>query len=272
MRLDALRADALAADAAVIAADTAYQAGLVDETPAALRKILDSKAEAAIRGDQARAKIAALEPKLASTLDAEAEARRWDTYAAAQALAEAARTRLFNEYEAACEPIRELLRVVTVADVAVARANADLPTGADEIAYAEAGRSLSGQPGEVLSQTEVQHWAYSNGGEPILDAPRKPFGTFREGLVFLHEDDIVPSAKRTFVRTERLPAIPGITVPSLIASVALPGLRAGEGAFWARVDSVAAAVEQLATPRAPAAALGPRSPEVTYAPVRPTAG
>lgn len=271
-RLDALRTDALAADAAVIAADHAYQAGLVDETPATLRKTLDAKTDAAIRGDQARAKILALELELAAALDTEAEARRWGKYTAAKALAEAARIRLFDEYEAACGPIRELLRVVTEADVAVGCANAELPAGAEEIAYVEADRSLSGLPGQVLSQTEVEHWCYVTGSEPVLDAPRKPFGTFREDLVFLHDGDIVPAKKRTFVRTERLPPIPAITVPSLIASVSLPGLHAGEGPFWARVDSLAAAVEQLATPRAPAAAVGSRSPVVTHEPVRPSAG
>lgn len=266
-QIDDLRSDAQAADAAILEAEAAYAAGLVTETAAALRAILDGKADASIRADQARARIGVLERDHAVAVEAEAEDRRRSAYDLARSLTEAARARLFAEYDAACAPVRALLSAITEADIAVSRANADLPAGAEPIAPVESARGLPGLPGEIISQETVDHWCLTNGSEPILDPPAKPAGVFRDDLVFLREDDITPARRRKFVRTERLPAIPAVTPAALIASVSLPGLRAGEDPVWAPVVRLDDAMNQLVRPRTEPSEVAPRAAIVTFEPV-----
>lgn len=264
----ALRSDAQAADAEILDAEAAYAAGLVIETAAALRLILDGKADASIRADQARARIGMLEQKYAVAVEEEADDRRRAAYDRARSLADSARTRLFAEYDEACAPVRALIASVVEADIAVSQANADLPVGADPIASVEAARGLPGLPGEIVLQNTVEHWCLTNGSDPILDAPARPAGIYRDDLVFLREDDITPARRRKFVRTERLPAIPAVTPAALIASVSLPGLRAGEDPVWAPVVRLDDARSQLARPSAEPVPVLPRTPIVTYEPVR----
>ncbi|MCW5712250.1 hypothetical protein [Shinella sp.] len=128
--LEKAKAELAQAEAAVVAAETAYDAGLLELDKAALRKLLDNATEAKIDVDQVRARIAKLERQHADALEAEAADQRQRRYDEAKAASEAAEKRLRREYPKAAMAIRDLLAEVAAASIAVQAANEDPPEGA----------------------------------------------------------------------------------------------------------------------------------------------
>lgn len=273
------QAELAQAEAAVTAAETAYDAGLLELDKAALRKLLDAKVEAQIEIDQVRAKIAKLERQHAEAIDAEAENVRQQQYDKAKELVEAARKKL-PSYEKAALQIREVLRAIAEADMAVELANESLPAGASRLDKAEDIRSTRQLYREDLKQEFVELWAgIGDQRTPIPDhlqrqvnpdaRPRAGVASNGEvaftGRVRTDGGGVLEVVKRRFIRTKYLPDRSGWHAPSLAASVELPPLDAGSSPFWSAVSypphSVLAALDKPLLPR-PAA--GERTPEYSY--------
>lgn len=274
-RLAKAREDAVSAVAGVDTAQTAYAAGLLTGTPTALRKLAEARADAAIRADQASAVVSKLEADLDLATEAEAEASRREQYAAACALAEAARKQLFDTYPRAAEQIRAVLRTIGEADIAVAAANENLPQGANPIADSNCARSLPNLPEEMISEEIVELWALDSFSSPLPEHRQKKVQAYsadpKTGFlpyVGSTSGGKDPCTLRTFRRTERLPAVVGRHVRPLADEVQLPGLAFGEGAYWKPSSSPGEVLRQLSEPRRPAAVEGPREPVIEYLPVR----
>ena len=101
----------------------------------------------------------------------EAEAARAEAYTAAQALRDAAASRLEAEYPGLVARSLDLLREISEADLAVDRANAALPAGASRLSKTEMlARTRPGAPREVLSDIEAPLWCRGDSAEPAPDA------------------------------------------------------------------------------------------------------
>jgi len=275
--LDAARTAADEADAAVAAAKAAYEAALLTETPAMLRTLVNQQVDEKIAADQARARAAKLEVDLEKTLAAEAEDGRAECYAQAKALADTARKKLWTDYPKAAEAIRDILRSVAEADIAVRDANEDLPTGAAKLESPEGARSTHSEWKEELGRDQVNLWAaIGSPSMPLRDDQQKLVenqgsktpkgylrGYLRQGSTSLECE------MRPFVRIKSIPNRSGWSAESLASGIALPGLEGGDSDYWepTRGDAVDVirALEKLPRKRPPYSA---REPEFTYSPVR----
>lgn len=276
--LDAARTKAEEADAGVNLADAAYKAALLTETSDALRKLVDDKVNHGIAADQARARAAKLEADLAAALAAEAEDGRAKRYAEAKALADAARKKLFGEYPKAAESIRSILRAIAEADIAVADANADLPSGAERLEAPEESRSTRYEFREELGEDRILLWAGEGApGSPLRDGQQSQVqmrdsrrkGGPVEGWLPGDNGGGLNCVRGAFVRTKFLPDRNGWPIGSLADGIKLPALEAGNSAFWEPTSSgakdVIRALEKPARKRPPYA---PREPAYEYRLIR----
>ncbi len=273
------QAELEAAEAAVVAAKTAYDDGLLTSDKKTLRVLLDDATEAGIEVDQVKAKIAKLEREHEKAIEAEAENVRQQQYDKAKELVEAARKKL-PSYEKAALQIRDVLRSIAEADMAVELANESLPSGASRLDKAEDVRSTRQLYREDVKQEFVELWAgIGDQRTPIHDhlqhqvnpdaRPRAGVASNGEvaftGRVRADGGGVLEVVKRRFIRTKYLPDRSGWHAPSLAASVELPPLDAGSSPFWSAVSypphSVLAALDKPLLPR-PAA--GERTPEYSY--------
>ncbi len=247
--LEKARADQVAADAVVAATDEAYQDGLLTETPAALRKLVDAKSEATVSADIARAKVDRLEADLEAALTSEADEANRAAYEKAKSLAEAAKKKLHAEYPRLALGIREIIRAAAEADVAVAAANENRPDGEPMLLGPESDRSTPTLWREVLSEDRVEMWAPVNQSAPISeDLQRKvrPYEQRRRlGSRYEEADNDAPTqgtvqtehgslevVRRTFLRRKILPDQTGWRAASLASELTLPALLAGDEAVW----------------------------------------
>jgi hypothetical protein len=267
-KLEQARQTAVVAAAAVEAAEAAYQAGLLTEAPTALRRLAEGKTDAGIRVDQAAAIIVSLEAKLAAAIGSETEARRREQYDSASALAETARKQLFADYPAAAEKIRAVLRAIAAADIAVEAANQDLPEGAAPIAKPENSRALPNFPQEMISEERVELWSGAGDTRPIPPEFQHTAQTNGRDTTAQTGSGRIEVVKRTFDRTEYLPALFGRHSPALASAIELPGLSFGEGPYWTPASDPAAVLAQLDKPRRPPAVDGPRVPTVEHRLIR----
>ncbi|WP_432347896.1 hypothetical protein WMC41_09810 [Shinella yambaruensis] len=268
-----------AAEAAVVAAETAYDDGLLTLDKAALRKLLDTKVEAGIEIDQIRARLAKLEREHEKALEAEAESERQAAYDRAKELVEAARKKL-PSYEKSALQIRDVLRSIAEADMAVELANESLPAGAARLEKAEDIRSTRQLYREDLKHETVELWAgIGDQRTPIPDhmqrqvnpdaRPRAGVASNGEvaftGRVRTDGGGVLEVVKRRFIRTKYLPDRSGWHAPSLAASVELPPLDAGSSPFWSAVsyppNSILAALDKPLLRRPDE---GERTPEYLY--------
>lgn len=274
--LDAARADAAEADAAMAAAERAYTAGLLTETPDALRKLVDEKLTHQISADRGRAIVKKLEADLEKALAAEAEDGRTKRYTDAKALAEAAREKLFDSYPKAAEAIREILRAVAEADIAIASVNEDLPSGATRLEKPEDSRSTAREWGEELSRDNVMLWATIDSNSPIADDRQRQVqhqgGKNRNGYArgYLPQGDgSIECELRPFVRIRSLPDRNGWSAKALASNIALPGLEGGDSDFWEPTEGGATYVlSELDKPLRKRPPYKPREPVFSYSPIR----
>lgn len=264
-RLAKAREDAVSAAAGVNTAQAAYADALLTASAPALRKLAEARSDATIRVDQLNALVSKLEVDLDLATEAEAEASRYEQYAAACALAESARKQLFADYPKAAEKIRAVLGAIAEADIAVEAANQNLPAGATPIAKPEGSRALPNLPEEIVSEDTVELWVMDGNSSPLPAEQQDQVD--RNGRIAINGRQY-NCTRRHFRRREFLPPVFGRYVRQLASEINLPGLAFGEGSYWKPVSGTGEAPRQLAEPRRPPAVDGPRAPVVEYQPVR----
>lgn len=231
---DTAAAEVAAAEAAVAAAEAAYTAGLLEANPADMRALDDNRRAAAIRVDQARAFLAALETRLAEAQDREAERGKAERYAAARAQADAAADTLRDMYPQLAVALVDVLRSVAEAEVAVKAANADLPRGAAPLLPVESRvRDLPGRPEEIVSEAEVTRFC-RKGVQMPGGLDQSAVSRVNGGHWFIQHTNAQNEyvAERAFIEQSYLPKDPGKSADGLAARLNLPGLRAGDAPFW----------------------------------------
>lgn len=275
---DTAAAEVSAAEAAVTAAEEAYRAGLLEATPADLRALDDNRRAAAIRVDQARAFLAALETRLAEAQDREAERGKVERYAAARAQADAAADTLRDMYPQLAGALVDLLRGVAEAELSVKAVNANLPRGAAPLLPVESRvRDLPGRPEEIVSEAEVTRFCRKGAQLPGgLDQSAVHRVNGGEWFIQFSNAQNEYVAERAFIEQSYLPKDPGRSADGLAARLSLPGLRAGDAPFWkppgdtVRPEKVLSViVEHEADRRFGEAALPERKVETRLRPVDP---
>lgn len=280
--LERAEAELKTAESAVTAAETAYDAGLLELDKAALRKLLDNAAEAKIEADQARAKIAKLEREHEKALESEAADQRQRKYDEAKAASEAAEKRLRKEYPRAALAIRELLAEVAAASLAVREANQDRPEGAPVLLDPEHSRSQHNLYQEVLSEDVVDLWTTIDSASPIRDDLQRhvrPREKHRRGMmtdrsdtaenplqygVVQTEHGALEVVLKRFRRTKFLPDAGGRHIGSLAGEIVLPPLDADATSYWRPAYDAHDAAKQAAAEIKPAPKRAERVPEFSY--------
>lgn len=270
------------AESAVTAAETAYDAGLLELDKPALRRLLEDKVEADIDCDQIRARLAKLERQHADALEAEAADQRQRKYDEAKAAAEAAEKRLRREYPKAAMAIREMLAEVAAASIAVRVANEDRPEGAPALAGPEHSRSQANLYHEVLSEDVVDLWVTIDSASPIDSALQRNVRArekHRRGMLRDRSDTdenpmtygVVQSEHGTlevvlkrFRRTKFLPDAGGRHIGSLASEIVLPPLDADATPFWSPAYDAHDAARQATAELKPAPKRAERMPEFSY--------
>ncbi len=230
--------------------------------PDALASLQDEIGAAAQDAANAEAILAFLEGRLEAVEAAEAEDRRKAAYDTAIAKRGAAAKRLRLEYQKLAVGLRDLVKLIAEADVAVERANAVLPLGSAALEGAEAlVRDVPGTPRRVVSEKIENLWVVSGGSQPAgnqeaIRAQADGTGTFTyEAGGFRHT---VRYERRRFRRIEVVDSLP-TRVSDRLAEIRLPGLRADDpdilpGLTWGPSPStILDALDRLAVEgRAPA--------------------
>lgn len=268
------QAELAQAEAAVTAAETAYDAGLLELDKAALRMLLDDKVEADIDCDQIRARLAKLERQHAEAIEAEAADQRQRRYDEAKAAAEAARKKLTTEYPRLAKDLRAILKTIAESDLLVDAANEDLPAGAERLARAEGFRSQPNRYREERGQAVVDAWVpIGDRSSPLPDEMQRRVrpeerarrdGT-QYGKVQTQSGGWLEVERRRFTRVEFLPHEDGRYIAPLAAELNLPALHAGASPYWlAAAHAPYHIVAELEKPLLPQPARAERTPEIEW--------
>lgn len=280
--LEKARADLTAAESAVETAKTAYDAALLSETPAALRKLHDGITDASIEADRATAVIAKLERQHADALEAEAADQRQRRYDDAKAASEAAEKRLRREYPKLAMGVRDLLADIAAASLAVQAANADKPEGAPVLFDPEYSRSQHRQYREVVTEDTIELWSTIDSATPIRDELQRNVRAHEKGRRGMMTDrsdtaespllygsvqtehGMLEVVRKRFRRTKFLPDCGGYSVGPLACEIVLPPLDASATPFWSPAHDQRDAASQAAAELKPAPKRAERSPEYEY--------
>lgn len=280
--LEKARADLTAAESAVETARTAYDAALLSETPAALRKLHDGITDASIEADRATAVIAKLEKQHAEALESEAADQRQRRYDDAKAASESAEKRLRREYPRAAIQIRELLAEVAAASLAVQAANEDRPQGAPALVGPEHSRSQHHQYQEVISEDTIELWSTIDSATPVRDELQRTVVAHAKGRRGMMRDrsesDENPLlygtaqtehgplevVRKRFRRTKFLPDRGGYSAGPLSHELVLPPLDAGATPYWTPAYDAHDAARQAVAELKPAPKRAERVPEFSY--------
>lgn len=227
------------------AARDAYTSSLLAEDAAETGRAKASIAACEVDVDRADALVAALRQRFESQCEAEAERERTGAYETALERKAEAQKRL-AAYDVHAGEIAAILRSVAEAEVAVRRANDDLPTDAERISGVEVGvRHAPSIPRKVLDErVEDGAWHYVDGPFPgtevetfLQGSCRASHPSGRIGTVERRSRDSVTPTTCTVVRkkikvTRYIEPVRVGVVESLASSVSLPPLRYGEAAHW----------------------------------------
>lgn len=271
------------AEAAVAAAEEQYDANLLTADKKSLRGFLDAKTEANIDVDQARARIQRLERDHEAALEAEAESNRQAAYDRAKELTATARKKL-GDYEKAAMAIRDVLRAIAEADVAVEAANENLPAGAARLDKAEAVRSAPNLYKEVTKEELVELWAYiGQQSVPVEHQHRVRVervgkrvrsrwseddfdeGGYEKGYYTTDGGATIEAVKRRFVKRTYLPDETGHFAAPLSHKVDLPPAIVGGPVFFEPGSYHAPGLlAKLDQPLPPRRIRAERKPEIEY--------
>lgn len=236
--LPAAEAELAAAHQAATAAGDAYKVAMLTADDSTLRKLKEACTDAAIRIDRAEELVRVLRERLAGAQDREEEARRVEVYQAAQRQAEEARQALIEWYPSFAGGLADLLRGVAEAEIAVSQANGDLPRGAAPLQGVEhTVRDDLGSPEEILSEEEVVIWCRPGDLRPeSVGQEYVRFTGDRRGYVQPSNGPIEHLVPRTFTVTRYIPAYSADAPYALATTLNLPGLKAGDPAFFRPLD------------------------------------
>ena len=237
--VDALRGDLEAAKASLTKAEAAVAEieatrrivaveGGPEERAVFEKRLVTANADA----EWLRDKIAGLEEALqAAEAEAEQERRR-KLYNAAQQFVACAPGAL-KKYEEHARAICEVLETIANVEVACARANQQLPAGAQPIPSAE--MLLRGRPGrdeKVLSAQTVELWCDID-GKPVADqrvfSNGKTATRYRSGDGFSATEYLT---RRRFRRERVQERVLANWPASLARTIVLPAVHVGERPFW----------------------------------------
>ncbi|GEO99508.1 hypothetical protein [Methylobacterium haplocladii] len=219
------------------AAERAYESGLLDESAAALAKLLDRKASAVIERDRAAALVKALENRLAEARAAESRAEREAVHRDAVAKADAIKARFADEYRHHAGAIRNLLRDLAEAETARLQANPLQQEFGRIEPVEDAIRGAQWEPEEIVSSEVVTLWCMDGRTEPLpADKQRdvRPRGNseLHRGLLpSTASGQCSPTAgqwectQRQYRRVVVREASRSSTADSLLQAVHLPGLH-----------------------------------------------
>jgi hypothetical protein len=207
---------------------------LLEGDDAALEKIeaeLASANRAVERGYAAKDR---LEARLAEAEAAELSGNRQATYDEAKAAADAAARKLRTDYAKHARALAALIEDIAVADALVEQANKALPAGAERLWQVEAlVRDVPLVPDEIVSEEEVELWAYEHSGDPYpedrqheIEASAISGYGCRPGVQMSAQ-----FVKRLFSKQTVLPGEYAKPGPRM-AQMDLPGLKAGDPPFW----------------------------------------
>lgn len=281
--LEKAKVELAQAESAVAAAEAQYEANLLTADKKALRGLLDAKTEANIDVDQARARIQRLTRDHEAALEAEAESNRQAAYDRAKELTATARKKL-GDYEKAAMAIRDVLRAIAEADVAVEAANENLPAGAARLDKAEAVRSAPNLYKEVTKEELVELWAYiGQQSVPVEHQHRVRVervgkrvrsrwseddfdeGGYEKGYYTTDGGGTIEAVKRRFVKRTFLPDDTGHFAAPLSQKVELPPAIVGGPVFFEPGSYHAhGLLAKLDQPLPPRRVRAERKPEVEY--------
>ncbi|MCJ8024427.1 hypothetical protein KYK30_14300 [Shinella yambaruensis] len=277
------QAELAQAEAAVAAAEEQYEANLLTADKKALRALLDAKTEANIDVDQARARIQRLTRDHEAALEAEAESDRQAAYDRAKELTATARKKL-GDYEKAAMAIRDVLRAIAEADVAVEAANENLPAGAARLDKAEAARSSPNLYKETVKEEVVELWAgVGDQSRPVEHQHRVRVervgkrvrsrwseddfdeGGYEKGYYTTDGGGSIEVVKRRFIKRTFLPDDTGHFAAPLHQKVELPPAIVGGPVFFEPGSYHAPGLlAKLDQPLPPRRIRAERKPEIEY--------
>jgi hypothetical protein len=277
------QAELEAAEAAIAAAEAQYEANLLTADKKTLRALLDAKTEANIDVDQARARIQRLTRDHEAALESEAESERRVAYDRAKELTATARKKL-GEYEKAAMQIRDVLRAIAEADVAVDAANGNLPTGAARLEKAEDVRSAPNLYKEITKEEIVELWAgIGDQSRPVEHQHRVRVehvgkrvrgrwseddfdeGGYEKGYYTTDGGGTIEVVKRRFIKRTFLPDDTGHYAASLASAVSLPPAIVGGPVFFEPGSYHAPGLlAKLDQPLPPRRIRAERKPEIEY--------
>lgn len=149
-----------ASEAAVVEADRAYSAGLLEHDAERLRAIKADREAAVVERDRATALVASLETRLAEMRAAEVEAALQADIAKANAEAERVADRIRTRYPVVARELVSILRDITAADMAVVAMNERL-AGLGRAGEALADVQTRGLPSRGPSNTAPTIWGFT---------------------------------------------------------------------------------------------------------------
>lgn len=277
------RAALAAAEAEARLAEAAYKDSLTTTEFHELEQLAQRKLSATVAVDRARAILEAAEIRQAAAAAEAAEAERQARYEAAAKLAEAASKRLRKEYPRHAAALRDLLRELAEAEIAVKAANADLPRDATPLAGPEAERSTPTLFEEVVSEKIVDLWTPINFTQPIAEElqakVQRHLGRQRGRMKDASDTDENPATYgsvrtnsggtmdvvlKKFRRREILPHENGRSIAPLATEVNLPPLDAGAVPYWEPAYDAHDAARQASQTLKPKPARADRVAEIQY--------
>ncbi len=234
--IEQAEAEHAAAVAALKMAEITYRDSLMDEDLEVAHLAAARRMEAEIAVDRAVKIGELLRAKLEPAIAADAEAARLDRYRTAAKAGEAARVRLFKEYEGAARTIAGIVTEIAAADAAISSANRDLPNGVAPIPSIDAARDLGPHGREEIHRRTVDAWVFAETGHKIAgrdDQVTSADG--RHGVIYSSDvarNHPIRVVRKRFHEIEFHPADTPI-MPSLpfVDEVRLPGLRGAEPSF-----------------------------------------
>lgn len=242
----------------------------------AIAEFREGRATAVLAGDEARrefrrrlaeleadradaaAAVEEVERRLATVVEAEAEAERRRKHGHAMKLQAEAAKMLVDQYPSLARKLVDIVKTMALADIAIDDANRALPAGELPLDHVDAfARALGAKPGRILSDEVVECWVRDGSTTPAPDkiaAKIEPKterrGIHRNVLTFEaagadgpireHHHRADYYSLRRFRRREIEEVAPADFPRELTASIALPGLRAGDSAFWTPIDPLTA--------------------------------
>lgn len=232
--IDEAEADLVAARSGVIAAEEAYQSGLLSDNDSMLRKLAEARTEASIRVDRAAAVVVALKDRLAQARVREEEAVRVQKYQDAQRQADEARRALAEMYPMLAGQLVQLLTVVAEAEKAVRQVNDDLPKSAAPLPHVEGSvRDVEGTPQQIISEQDLDLWCWPGEQHPHgLDQTKVHVNDDGSGFIKRGSSQAEYLVLRRFKRVITREAVRASSSASLAGTITLPGLSALDAPFW----------------------------------------